>query len=85
MRETTQQSPAAKIFFVRVTHTWNEQVLLIIHHSLVSCLANFSHIAGDQKCNPGCLKTRHEQQTAVVIRQAGGREVEICLGEEFRK
>lgn len=70
---------------MRVTHTWNEQVLLIIHHSLVSCLANFSHRTGDQKCNPGRSKICNEQQTALGISQAGSHEVEICLGEEFRK
>lgn len=68
-----------------MTHAWKQQVL-IIHHSLVSCLANFSYIAGDQKCNPGYSKIcKAQQQTAPGISQAGSCEVGICLGKEFRK
>lgn len=47
-----------------MTHAWNEQVLLIIHRSLVSSLAHCSHTAGDQQCNPGCSKIHDKQQTA---------------------
>lgn len=71
--KTLSNNQQERFFFVRVTHTWNKQVLLIIHHSLFSCLANFSHIAGDQRCKPGCSKIRNKQQTALGISQAAMR------------
>lgn len=85
-----QKAPAAKtfliFFFPRVTHAWNEQVLLIIHRSLVSSLAHCSHTAGDQQCNPGCSKIGNKQQTAPGgTRRAGSPSAGVCLGKEFRK
>lgn len=53
-------------------HARNQQVLLIIYHLLVSCLANFSYIAWDQKCNSGYSKMcEAQEQTSPGISQAG--------------